>query len=246
MDRPFDLDPAHDQARLPFRGRQRVLEASGAGTGAEEPHGVDLDGFARDQQYIDIRDGHLGIQVDVGHPTHHVRRRERVYGHRFGPPTGGDVVEVRDEPALCLAGADPDGMPAKFDPVATGDRRLEGAELRLDRLVGAGDDADALEFALGGVGLADRRRGLAGADLRLGRVTQRREGRALGGRVEDRELHRADVAALVAGEEATRRARQFLGRGDEHLAERVLRGREVTGKLHMRDVQRLTALVEAM
>ena len=61
----FDLNPAHHEARLTFRRRQRILRATGTWTGAIETDGVDPDGFTGLKDDIEFVDGHVRIEVDV-------------------------------------------------------------------------------------------------------------------------------------------------------------------------------------
>ena len=244
--RAFDFDPAHDEARLTVLFGQGVLPAAGPRARPEETHGVHLDRFARLELHVEVRDGDVRIEVDVADAPQHARRRQRIDGDGLGPTALGDLVEVRDEPFFGVARADPDGVPAELEPIATRGRGLEVRELRLDGLIRAGDDADALELALSRVRLADGDRRLARPDFGLRGEAQGREGRAFRRLIEDRELHRPGVAALVAGVVALAGDRKLLGIGDQHLTQRVLRRADVAGQLDVRDVEGFARLVEAM
>ena len=192
---------------------QRILPAGRPRTRAEETDRIDLNRFAGHQLHIQVRDGDIRIKVNITNPPHHARRGQRIHGNRLRPAALGDLIEIRNEPFLGLTRADPNGVPTELDLITARNRRLEGRELWFDRLIGTGDHAHALEFALCSVGLTSGRWRLACPHFWLRHVAQRRESCALGGCIKNRILHRTRVAPLIAGIVTLGNHWQFFGRG---------------------------------
>ena len=119
-------------------------------------------------------------------------------------------------------------------------------ELGLEGLVASRGHADAFQVPEFGLGLADCDRCGARPDRRLALEPQHRKRCALRGRVEDAELHRPRVAALVPGPISHHAGLRFPGGAGDDLAQGLFGGAEVTGHLDMGHIQRLPDLVEAV
>ena len=260
--RALDLEPPVGDARLAVPPGERVLEPGLAGPGAEQAGRVGADRLARHEVGFELVGARLDPGVERADPPELVRRGLGVDGDRLGAMARRHVVEIGDEPLLRPAvrlvgtvragarapplGADPHGLGVESHLVPARRARPELAELRLDRLVGTGDDPDALLIAACGVRGAGRQRLLARADVGLGRRAQDGEGGPLGRRVEHAVLELPGEARLVAGVIADRRRRRAVRPGGHRLPERVVGREEVTRHLHVRDVERGAHLVRPM
>ena len=166
--------------------------------------------------------------------------------HRLIAAPARNVVEVRNEPLVALARSNPHRIRVEAQLVVAGDRRPELVELRLDWLVGARHHADTFQLAQLRIRAADRERRSARAHFRLALEAQHRKRGAFGRGVEYSELHRPGVAALVARVIACHLCRWPRRVRCHRLAQRVIRGAEISRHLHVRHVERVADFVEAM
>ncbi len=187
--RPFDFDPAHDHPGLSLGRGQGILGPTRARTGAEKPSGVDLDAFAGLKRNVQFVHGGVRIEVHITDSSKDTRGSQSVDRDRFRTMAFGNIVEIRHPPAnrplgRRQAGADPDGLSAKFDPVAARHRRPEGTKVRLHRFIRTMHDPHAFFIPYFFIRLTGGQRCVAPSDLRLSGETERRKRRSFGRLIE--------------------------------------------------------------
>ena len=242
--RSLDFHPAKDHARLAVLFRERILPATGTGPRTEQASRVRPDHFAGEQPHVEFMHGRLRGGIELTELAQQPRRCFSGDGDRLVTTALRDVVEIGDEPLVAGAWPDPDRVRVEAQLVAARDRRAELVELGFNRLVGAGDHADAFQLALRLVGAGDGR--LAGAHLGLALEAEHWKRGAFGRGVEDGEFHRPGVAALIARVVAADFCLGARGLRRHRLAQREIRRAEIARHLHMRDVERFANFVEAM
>src|SRR6185295_14922821 len=94
-----------------------------ARTGAKEPPRVWTDHFTGEQVHVEFVHRRFGRDVEVAQMPQQPRWSFRRDRDRFVATSLGDVVEVRNEPFVALAGSHPDGVGIEAEFIASGDRR---------------------------------------------------------------------------------------------------------------------------
>src|SRR5207247_3009276 len=139
-------EPTEHDARLTVFLGERILPARSPGARTEQPSGVGPNHFTGEQPHVQFMHAWLRRHVEIAELAQQTRRRFGRDRHRLVAPSARNVVEIRDEPLVALAGPDPNGIRIEVELVAARDRRSELIKLRFNRLVGTRPDTYLLKL----------------------------------------------------------------------------------------------------